>query len=193
MTLSLPIRIILAVVSGIGCFLTQVWIELVSLNGIVETISFYALPGLLFAAGVLFPYVSRSRFRLCRALGLIAASAASYWCAVTIAVMTMTLNGSAMSFSLSLYGVITASVIGALIVMGALVLLAPIRISAMYVVLGLLASISGGLIMFNTGIQMIAGYAAWHVLMCLAIYFGTPSTSAGERFSAILVRRIDAG
>jgi len=191
MTLSLPIRIILAVVSGIGCFLTQVWIELVSLNELVEAISFYALPGLSFAAGVLFPYVSRSRFRLCRALGLFAASAASYWCAVGIAVMTI--NSSAMSFSLSLYGVITASVIGALIVMGALVLLAPIRISAMYVVLGLLASISGGLIMFITGIEMIAGYAAWHVLMCLAIYFGTPSTSAGERFSAILVRRIDAG
>jgi len=73
----------------------------------------------------------------------------------------------------------------------ALALIAPIRASFAYVLLGVLAGAGGGLFLyyidfFNGFARTATGYVVWHTLVCLAIYFGTPSTIAGARFSTAL-------
>ena len=154
----------------------------------------YGLVGLLFAGGVLFPYVGRGTLRYVRYLGLFLASVVGYWCAQWLAFQSPLANGNALPFGNgrwpTLLSVTVGSITGTVIVMLALVLLAPIRASLAYVLLGVLAAVGGVLsfgLVFNRSLGPAVGLAVWHTLACLAIYFGTPSTSAGATFSTALV------
>jgi len=154
-------------------------------------LDFYGLPALFFGAGVLFPYVGPGKVRYVRYFGLVLASVVSYWCAIWLAAA-----GPGSRTCLSCSGITgisltVGSIAGAGIVMLALALITPIRASFAYVLLGVLAGGGGGLFLYYIDfpegfLRAATGYVVWHTLVCLAIYFGTPSTSAGARFSAAL-------
>ncbi len=190
--LSLRARIILSGISGIGC--TFVWFLDPDFATLPENLIFYGLSGLFFAGGVLFPYVDQDKFMHLRAVVLVIAAAVGYWGAVVMTIDNPFGFPSALfgASSISWLTFISGSLTGGLTVMVAVAMLAPLRISLAYAVLGVLASTAGGIIARQTFAQdgflsLLAGYVSWHVLICLAIYFGTPSTSAGAKMSARFV------
>ena len=184
MTISLPVRISFAVLSAIVVGLVVTY---VSESGVFGSLPLYALSGLAFATGVLLPYLKNGNKKLLRATGLVVASAVSFYCAVWLALEAPVPGDDWLSFT-------AASLVGAAIVMVASVLIVRIRHSLAFVLLGLFAGIVGGPITLATlptdGLLMFAGYATWHTLICIAIYFGTPSTIAGAKFSAWLACRV---
>jgi hypothetical protein len=139
---------------------------------------------LFFAAGVLFPYIRQDRFFFLRAAALVAASIVSYRTAIWIATDSL-LASNMQVFGTSTFGWISftaASIAGALIVMLAIPLLAPFRVSRAYAGLGMLAAVTGGLVASrtlgeNSLLLVTSGHVTWHVLVCLAIYYGR---SAGD-------------
>jgi len=183
MNISLPVRISFAVLSAIVVGLV---VTFISDGGVFGSLPLYALAGLAFATGVLLPYLKNGNKKLLRATGLVSASAVSFYCAVWLALESPIAGDNWLSFT-------AASLVGAAIVMVASVSIVPIRNSLAFVLLGLFAAVVGGPITLATlptdGLPMFTGYATWHTLICLAIYFGTPSTAAGANFSAWLTRK----
>lgn len=190
MSISLRMRIVLAVISGIACAL--IWVLPKIIDGEAEfLLRAYGLPGLFFGSGVLFPYVSPGKLRYVRYFGLFLASVVSYACALFLVLMGPGSIPGGLFPRPTWLSFTVGSIAGASIVMLALALIAPIRASFAYVLLGVLAAVGGGLFLeyidfFNGRLRTATGYAVWHTLVCLAIYFGTPSTSAGAKSSAVL-------
>jgi hypothetical protein len=163
-------RIGLCVLSGICVGLIQINDTIIGVLG--EVPGLYGLSGLVFAAGVLFPYLKRGDRVLIRGLALVIASGVSYYCAVWLA-----LEGP-FAGSDSWISFVIGSVAGAAIVMFALLLATPVRVSREYILFGLVAGLVGGPITFFTLPQddlspVLAGHATWHSLVGLAIYYGT--------------------
>ena len=74
---------------------------------------------------------------------------------------------------------VLASVIGVSIVLVAARFLIPLRVTAAYWPLGLVASLAAGVVMYagfevfgDTVISNVASFSGWHVLACVAIYAG---------------------
>jgi hypothetical protein len=182
MNIALPTRIAFAILSAIG---VGVLVNYANDSGVGGWLTVYGLSGLLFAAGVLFPYLNPGDKKLLRATGLVIASVISFRSAVWVALESPLPGEDWALFT-------AASLTGAAIVMVAIVLIVPIRSSIAFSLLGLFASIVGGPITSATlpedGVLMFVGYVSWHTLICLAIYFGTPSTVAGAKFSARFAR-----
>jgi hypothetical protein len=180
----------MAVISGIGVVLVA---GNVDTFGAFGSLKMYGLSGLVFAAGVLFPYLKTSNKKLLRATGLVLASAISFRCAAWIALPNQVLPFEYESISGNWISFTAASVAGAAIVMLATRVIVPIRSSLAFVLLGLFAGFLGGPLTSVTlptaNSAMFVGYATWHTLICLAIYFGTPSTIAGAKFSAWLTHK----
>jgi len=183
LNLSLRMRLLLSVTSGIGC--TLVWFLEPDLASILENLWFYGLSGLFFAAGVLFPYIRQDKFMHVRGAALVLFSTLGYWGAVLMilnnpfSLSTAWHTGSASGWQAFLTGSFT----GAFIVMLAVALIAPVRVTLLYPLLGVIASVAGGLITTITfdqdGFWLLGvGYVSWHMLICLAIYFGTRRESA---------------
>lgn len=176
-TLSLRARILMALVSAVGVALVRFLAP--ELDTFVGAVLFYGLSGLFFAAGVLFPYVKPGRSLIMRASLLIALSALSYWCAIGIA-LGNPIPGTSADFRLFGYAFsafVLASISGTAIVMTALVLCSPVRASARYVLFGLTAAVVGGPVTAHTlpatnPVIVGLGHGAWHLLICLAIFFG---------------------
>lgn len=168
MNLSLSAKIGLCVLSGVGVGFLQV--SDTALGELGGRAVIYGLSGLLFAACVLAPYLKRDKSFYLRAVFLLVASAASYRSAVWLAL------DSGVGGELEWIAYIVASVAGATIVLAALVLVTPVRASLRFVVLGLFAGIIGGPITYLTlpadEMLVLLGHTSWHMLMCLAIYFG---------------------
>jgi hypothetical protein len=177
--ISLWLRILLAVVSAIGVALTLHFdneIEMLPMGSLL----FYSLSGLFFAAGVLFPYIRQDRLCHTRAAALVLASIVSYFAAVQVSI-DLPFSAIFGLRSLSLTSFIAGSITGVIIVMVPLVVVAPLRFSRPYCVLGLVAAVAGGMLAYYTlnrdELWIIAsGYTGWHVLVCLAIYFGSLRT-----------------
>ena len=177
MNISLTNRIGLAVTSGIGVGILLTNNAINDMLG--EGLAYYALSGLVFAAGVLFPYLKRDNRILFRAIALAIASAASYYSAVWLA-LEGPFSGPDGWISFTI-----GSVAGAAIVMTAFVLATPTRAMREYVLFGLAAGLVGGPITNTTlpsenTILVYTGYAIWHTLICLAILFGTRSQGRTE-------------
>lgn len=180
MKLSLLVRIGMCIMSGFGVGLVQIYLG--DLDGLGGLLIFYGASGLLFAAGILFPYLNRDRAVNLSAFGLAAASAASYWCAVWLAVEIPIVDGN------ELLSFTVASVAGALIVMAALVVMTSIRMTGSLIAAVLFVGVVGGPMTNATlpkdGLLILLGHAGWHLLLCLAIYFGTRSYNARTRLAA---------
>ena len=164
---SLVLRIGLCVLSGIGVGALQ-QNDLI-FDFATGEIWYYLAAGLVFAAGVLFPYLPGSPKIAARGLALVLASTASYYSAVWLA-----LSGP---FGEDVIGFTIASVVGAAIVLAALVSVTSVRPSREILIAGLIAGLIGGPITFNTlpteGLIVWLGHTAWHLLICLTIWYGT--------------------
>lgn len=162
-------RIALCVLSGIGVGLiqdTEVTVEILG-----EGVLWYGISGLVFAAGVLFPCLERGDRVLLRAIALAIASGVSYYCAVWLALDAPFSNPhNWLAFTI-------ASVAGAAIVLLALVLATRVPASRRFALFGLAAGLIGGPITYmtlpETRTLVLTGHASWHILICLAIIFGT--------------------
>ncbi len=164
---SLALRIGLCVLSGIGVGALQ-QNDLI-FDFATGEIWYYLAAGLVFAAGVLFPYLPGSPKIAARGLALVLASAASYYSAVWLA-----LSGP---FGEDVIGFTIASVVGAAIVLAALVSVTSVRASQKMIIVGLVAALVGGPVTYNTlpaeNYLVWLGHTAWHLLICLTIWYGT--------------------
>jgi len=126
-----------------------------------------------------------------RALSLIGASALSYFCAV----MTVMNADSWFPVAPVLASFLLASFIGVTIVLVAAKILIPLRVTAAYWFLGLVASLVGGVAMYagfevfgDTTLSTVVSYCGWHILACIAIYGGHESNDAQNGLLAAFVR-----
>lgn len=169
MRIALFTRIVFSILSGIGVGLIQVSES--DFYGLVGEMRFYALSGLVFAAGVLLPYIERGNRLMLRALALIIASGISYYAAVWFALDgPLSGEGAWISF-------VFGSIAGAAIVLFAFVLTTSARATREFLLYGLVAALIGGPVTWATlpkgTMLVLTGHATWHTLMCLAIYLGT--------------------
>jgi hypothetical protein len=157
------LKVALAAASGFCSWL--VWWKYLGDNH--GTFASYGLPGLLFAAGVLFPYLRRDRFLWYRCLGLIAVSVISYYSAMNFGVGL----GGWGAFGPTPAGFVTGSLVGAAIVLTGARVLLPLKHSVGLVVTGLVAAIIGGIgfvLVADDGLYL--AFVLWHSVMTLAIY-----------------------
>lgn len=166
-----------------------------SFSGLSLRLLLVGLGGLLFGAGVLWPYLRLAAADAWRAIALIAASALSYFCAMwTVLIVPPDWLGATRPDSPQ--SLVLASAVGACIVLTAAKFLAPLRTNGnVYFVLGAVASVLGGLGMYAAGAMFddtfgaVSGFASWHVAMCLALHFGSEPKSAGLRIAQLLGSR----
>jgi len=192
LSLELPMRLALAVVSGVLCALHLRWNVvdsgwLVSGFGLLD----FGIAGALFGAAVLCPYLRSGHRLVMRALALIGASALSFFCAV------MTLLNADAWFSVApvLTSFLLASFIGVAIVLVASKFLIPLRVTTAFWLLGLAASLVGGVAMYagfevfgDTIPSTVIGFCVWHVVACLAIDRGRQSNDAQSGLLADFAR-----
>ena len=186
------IKLVLAAASGALIMVHAVvhdWLP--TSNKWLDWLLGYGVPGTLFAVAVLWPYLKRDRSFYFRGAALIASSVLSYWCAVQPVVDAAWKGPSPRwDFEGDIY--IIGSFFGVAIVLLAVKLIIPLRWSLVYVLLGLIASVLGGLVFVWLSdedswlIGMIV-YALWHSIVCAAIHFGSPSTEDGSRLYTALM------
>ena len=192
LSLELPVRLALAVVSGVLCALQFRWNVddsgwLVLGFGLLD----FGLAGALFGVAVLCPYLRAGHGLTTRAIALIGASALSYLCAVMTA-----LNADAwFSVAPVLTSFLLASFIGVAIVLVAAKILIPLRVTAAFWFLGLAASLVGGAAMYagfevfgDTTLSTVVSFCVWHMLACIAIYRGRQSNDAQDGLLAAFAR-----
>jgi transcriptional regulator with XRE-family HTH domain len=191
LSLELPMRLTLAVVSGVLCALVFRWNVndsgwLVLGFGLLD----FGISGALFGVAVLCPYLSAGHGLMTRALALIAASALSYFSAVTTA-----LNADSWFSVAPLASFLLASFIGVAIVLVAVRVLIPLRVTAAFWLLGLAASLVGGATMYagfevwgDTTSSTVVSFSVWHMLACIAIYRGRQSNDAQDGLLAAFAR-----
>jgi len=188
-SLELPARLVLAAISGVLCALLFRWRLNVGWFGFGWQDCGAA--GALFGLAVLCPYLSAGRGLAMRALALIGASALSYFCAV------MTVMNADVWFPAAsvLASYLLASLIGVSIVLVATKLLIPLRVTAAFWLLGLMAGVVGGTAMYagfevlgDTALSTVAGFVIWHLLACLSIYRGQQSDDARSGWLAALAK-----
>ena len=188
LSLELPMRLALAVVSGVLCALHFRW----SFYG--DDIGYgwldFGVAGALFGVAVLCPYLKAGRGLMTRALALIGASAFSYFCAVTTA-----LNADSWFSVARLTSFLLASFIGVAIVLVAVRILIPLRVTAAFWFLGVAASLVGGAAMYagfevfgDTILSTAVSFCVWHMLACIAIYRGRQSNDAQSGLLAAFTR-----
>ena len=173
--LSISMRLLFAALSGLGVALMMT--TDLSIDSLDEGTVFYGLSGLLFAGGVLYPYVKHDRHRAARIIGIVAASALSYWVAVNLTIDGPWSMGVGQVGS-NLWAFTISSFAGVAIVMIALLPAGPVTLSRSYALYGIAAALLGGGITSMTldadnFFVMSSGFISWHLLVCLAIYFGT--------------------
>lgn len=173
------LRLIFAALSGAAVWL---WLDLSGGPHFFEDGRFWAsvvdylVPGGLFAAAVLIPELTASRGFVRRALGLVLASAASFFAAVTFAIegdAWLGLNGS--GWDPSIYSLLLASIVGVAIVLAATCWLVGVDRPLRLWTTGMIAAVLGGVAIhggFLASSFEIASFAVWHMLLCLAIRVG---------------------
>lgn len=188
LSLELPIRLVLALVSGGLCALAfrlhynAGWLDFGWLD--------FGMPGALFAVAVLCPYLRAGRGLTVRAVALIGASALSYYCALTTA-----LNGDSWFPIRPLTSFLLASLVGVAIVLVAARILIPLRVTPAYWLLGLAASLVGGVALYagfevfgDSTLSTVVSFCVWHVLACIAVYRGHQSNDAESGLLAAFAR-----
>lgn len=168
---NLVYKCLLAAVSGLCC-----WVILVVGRDTGEsTVLDFLRPILLsvvFAGGVLFPYLKRDRFIWFRGLGLIILSWISFMTAIIVAIWVNSLRSNWESPSNDSVALILASLFGALIVLTGARFIIPLHHTSVLVVAGIIAGTVGGLafVLPGTDSTLVLAFMAWHTLMAAAIF-----------------------
>jgi len=125
-----------------------------------------------------------------RALALIGASTLSYFCAMATA-----LNADSWFSVAPLTSFLLASFIGVTIVLVAVRILIPLRVTAAFWFLGLAASLVGGVAMYagfevlaDTTLSTVVSFCVWHIVACIAIYRGRESNDTQSGLLAVFTR-----
>lgn len=173
MQLGLSGKCMLATVSGVACWWVAFFSHIGDSETILSALGFCVLSGLLFALGVLFPYLRRGRSMMWRGAALVAVSALSYWCALIV------INELKSPWGVpNVEDFIPASLVGALIVLLGAKLVIPLNHLGQIAISGLVAAVLGGLAFSAPPLwgtaedSFILAYGAWHLLMAAAIHFG---------------------
>jgi len=189
MTISLRGKIALAVISAIGVGLTFLFQRDIA-RLFMGSLLYYTLAGLFFAAGVLYPYIRQDKLVQVRAAALVVTSVVSYFFATQVAIdgLVSAAPGVPGVAGLSLASFVAAGVVGVALVVVPLAAIAPMKFTPKYLALGILSGVAGGIVANYTlrsgEITLVMlGYACWHTLVCLALYFGSAPTR--NRYQAI--------
>lgn len=158
------LKILLAAISGLCCGLVY---EFCVMDEEIDPVTGLGVLGVLFAAGVLFPYLSRNRSAWPRGIGLIGISMLSFLCATSV---FQAVSGP---YIVTTTGFVAASVVGAAIVLTGAMFIIPLRRSFVLALTGVPAAIVGGL-----AFLLIDGplpglplpFMIWHLLMAVAIH-----------------------
>jgi transcriptional regulator with XRE-family HTH domain len=190
LSLELPMRLALAVVSGVSCALQFRWS--LGRDGVWFDFGWldFGISGAFFGVAVLCPYLRAGPGSMMRALALIGASALSYFCAM------MTALSADSWFSVArLTSFLLGSFVGVTIVLVAARILIPLRVTVAFWLLGLAASLVGGVAMYagfevfgDTASSTIVSFCVWHVLACIAIDRGRQSNDAEDGLLAAFTR-----
>ena len=160
---SVGFKIILAAVSGMLWGLA--WYSGWSPTGNVIFLGWqthYGLAGATFAAGVLFPYLKRDRLNWLRAIGLVVISEISFDAAVEAADIVFLKSGP---------DFVSASLVGAVIVLTGARFIVPLTRSIPLVLVGLPAAVTGGLAFaYIPGEWIPLAFVALHTLMAITIH-----------------------
>jgi hypothetical protein len=136
------------------------------LDGATIGLPVFSVAGVLFAAGVLLPYLRRDRFLAYRCIGLVLVSVISLLCAFDVAAM---LAGTPPGMPWLMY--LAASLVGAAIVLLGARLLIPLKRTLALAITGPAAAITGGFGFAVIGHHsFVLPFTVWHALMALAIY-----------------------
>jgi transcriptional regulator with XRE-family HTH domain len=171
------VRLLLVALSGVAVWLWLDWRDgphLLDEGPFWVAAMDYLVPGCLFAAAVLIPELPASRSFVRRALGLVLASALSFFTAVMIALeWAERLGVPGGSWGPSIYSTLLASIVGAAIVLAATGWLIgvdrPLRLWAA----GMIAAVVGGAAVYHAESSFeLASFAIWHMLLCVAIRAG---------------------
>lgn len=143
---------------------------------------FYGVSGALFAISVLWPYLRGDALFLPKAVGLVAASVVSFWCAVHTpdhvpGIPAFSSTGAAQF--------IVASVVGTTIVFVSMKYIAPIGWSLRFVLSGLVAAVPAGwafdALMETPILDITASFIAWHCIICASLHFATGQAGIAGR------------
>jgi len=165
--MSLPNRLLLAAFSGLS-----VW-PLSELLGDASKWFSYIAVGAVFGALVLVPLLSQKRKRAGAILALIIGSILIYMLAVELVAHgygPLKLRGKS--------SIVLSGLIGALLVCALAAWTVPLKSSSRLWTIGAAAGFVGGFIFSWTvdsthGAVVAAGYAAWQMLVCFALWFGS--------------------
>ena len=134
-----------------------------------------SISGLLFAVGVLSPYMPREDLFGWRSLVIVLISGLSFYCAVWSAAEL------AFEFNPDLEAYITGSLVGAVIVLLPAPLLLRVKYSPRYAILGLIAAIAGGwqFDLFEEAFRFseVLAFGTWHLMMSITLHFANPDES----------------
>ena len=190
LSLELPMRLALAVLSGALCALSFHFRWGFDAGWFSPGWLHFGIAGALFGGAVLCPYLVVGKRLMVRALVLVGAGALSYFCAMTTAL-------SADSwFSVSrLSAFLLASFVGVTIVLVAVRVLIPLRVTAAFWFLGLAASLVSGAAVYagfevlgETAQSTVVAFCVWHLLACAAIYLGHQPNDAESGLLAAFAR-----
>jgi hypothetical protein len=155
----ISVKIALAAASGYCCCL----VLLRSSDSLLTR----TLMGLMFAGGVLFPYLRPDRFLFFRAFGLIVISSISFESATSLGLPV----GDWKGYWPGPAALMVASLIGAAIALIGARVLIPLKKSIELLATGLAAALIGGFGFVLVGEQRLClAFVLWHSLMTLAIY-----------------------
>ena len=177
MPLNIGIKLILAALSGI--LVTVCWGMFPDEENLLGWLGLYGLSSLVFAAGVLGPYVTRDRSLRIRGPALVLACVLSYWSAVQI---TMAWDGP--TWGPEFQALLTASAVGAGIVWLAAAIIIPLPFTARYALLVLPAAMIGGWLFYFgltlTNHGLFFSYTSWHLTMAIALHWSGASKAAAR-------------
>lgn len=179
LSLELPLRLSLALLSGLLCALHFHW-RFYAGFGIGFQWFDFGIAGALFALAVLCPYLSAGPGLILRAFALIAASAVSYYCAIML-----TLNAESwLQLKFGAGSFVLGSCVGIGVVFAAATILIPLRLGPASWFSALAASVPGGMAMYaafefsDTLAGNLISFSIWHVLACLALRYSRDSHDA---------------
>jgi hypothetical protein len=173
----LSVRLSLAILSGLSVAFALDWRDG---SWLLE----YGAPGALFGAGVLWPQLRPGSLLATRAVGLLAAGAASYWAAVGTALEVAPRLGLHDGAEPGVASFVAASFVGCAIVVVPAKWLFPTPTVAQYWLLATAAALVGGFVMYfglvgplQGDVPSYAAFATWHALLCVALHFGSRASA----------------